>query len=357
MTTVNSSMVVLAREARRMTQSAVAERANVSQGWVSKLEGGLYPDADSEKLGRIANVLEVPVSLFLRSGQSYGSTIPMHHRRRQAAPAAAVRQVEAQLNLLRLRVDALLRSVEIRSDLEFTRMSLDDLGEPEEVARMARVVWRLPNGPIRNLVALVESAGGIVVRVPFPTTHMDGVSQWIPPSPPTFMLSDALPWDRLRWTLAHEIGHVLMHHEPTQDPEREANRFASELLAPSSVARADLQQLTLEKAGRLKPYWGMSMAALVMRARDLGTISADRARRLMIEISSKGWRKREPLELPPEPPQILERLVQMHREHLGFSEDELAGLLGMIPGREEPAFGRPKSESSQRRLRVVLSSD
>lgn len=134
--------------------------------------------------------------------------------------------------------------------------------------------------------------------------------------------------DRDRFTLAHELGHVILHlRRRTTDPEREANLFAGELLFPSDRARETLGMgLTLSDYARVKAVWGVSMQSLIMRARQLGLISDDRSTSLWKQINARGWRRQEPVTVQPERPALLARL----RSHvfgdrpLRELEDELA---------------------------------
>src|SRR5437870_1642062 len=85
---------------------------------------------------------------------------------------------------------------------------------------------RSPTIPIHNMIRTVESAGALVYRVDFATRLLDAVSHWSPGMPPLFFLNDDAPPDRLRFSLAHELGHVVMHSVPTDNMEKEADRFA-----------------------------------------------------------------------------------------------------------------------------------
>ena len=81
---------------------------------------------------------------------------------------------------------------------------------------------------------------------------VDAAHLWLAGLPPLFFVNENLPGDRLRWTLAHEVGHAVMHRNPTGDVEGEANRFASEFLMPRDQIAHQLDAITLEKAAALK---------------------------------------------------------------------------------------------------------
>jgi Zn-dependent peptidase ImmA (M78 family) len=201
----------------------------------------------------------------------------------------------------------------------FTPMEAGLEGTPEQIAQLVRASWQLPSGPINNLSAAIEGAGGIIVRYPFSNRKVDGISMWVTGMPPLFFLNENCPGDRDRWTLAHELGHVVMHRVPTPSIEEEADRFASELLMPAKVIRPELQNMTLARAASLKLKWRVSIAAIIRRAKDLGVITPSQYRYLCMEISKAGWRTREPNELPPEKGVNLQALIDMHQSDHGYS--------------------------------------
>ena len=105
---------------------------------------------------------------------------------------------------------------------------------------------------------------------------------------------------RLRFTLAHELGHLVLGHQvfagPRRPEEREANLFASALLMPREAAEEDLSSVRLdfERAAELKGKWGLSMHAIAMRARALGVMDEGGYRSFYEGLRTRGWLRREP---------------------------------------------------------------
>ena len=79
------------------------------------------------------------------------------------------------------------------------------------MADRIRAAWLIPDGAINNLTILVESAGVIIIESDFGTNGIDGTSLWISETPPLIFINKDLPQDRYRFTLAHELGHLIMH--------------------------------------------------------------------------------------------------------------------------------------------------
>ncbi len=141
--------------------------------------------------------------------------------------------------------------------------------------------------------------GGIVVEVTFETRKMDAISRWVPGPPPVFFINRDMPKDRYRFTLAHELGHMVMHKNPTLDLESVAHQFASEFLMPERDVRADLLNLDLSRLVHLKQYWKVSMASLIYCAEAIGAISSNRARYLRVQMAKAGYSTVEPAGLDP----------------------------------------------------------
>jgi len=324
----NPEMIVLAREARGLTQKALADQAGVSQPHLSRYESGLTPVPD-EQMARIADALDYPLEFFCHQESVAGFGLSFYfHRKRFAATVLDTKKVHARLNKLAMEIARLTASIEIEYERRFPLIEPDH-HTPAEIARMIRAGWKLPPGTIQDLTRAVENAGGLVWRCSFEAGTIDGVSHWVNPATPLFYLNSEFPEDRLRFTLAHELGHVIMHRDLTEGIEKEADEFAGEFLMPAEEIADDLNNLTIERAAALKPVWKVSMAALIRRAYDLHRIPESRYRRLFTHLSAAGYRRREPFPLPPEEPTMIRRLVQMHRVELGYSAAELARLLDL----------------------------
>ena len=327
---VNPFMVQVGRESRGLSQKELADIMRVTQGRISKIESGLLPIPE-DLLDALSVALDYPPNFFLQEGSIMGIGIAeVFHRKRADVPKKLLDKIHAQMEIRRRHVDRLLRSTEF--PVRVPRLDLDEYGgSPEEIARLVRATWHLPRGPIANLTETLEQAGVVVVLFDFETSRVDAISRWVPGLPPLLFVNQLAPTDRRRFSLAHELGHLVMHALPTPEIEPQANRFAAEFLMPERDIRPDLRDVTLAKVARLKPHWKVAMQALLKRAEDLGTITVTRARSLWSQMTQLGYRTREPSEydLPAEEPRLLRELIQMHIHDLGYSADELRELLAL----------------------------
>lgn len=323
-------MLILAREFNGLTQSQLALQLGVSQALYSRIEAGLTAPS-AEVMGQLSEAMRLPVEFFEQTEPLLGAeTSVLFHRKSMSVPVKTLRRLHATVNLRRMQISRLLQSAEIETGLEFPYLDPVEFGGTiDELAAAVRASWRIGSGPIENMVDVVERAGGIIVQLDVGTRKIDGLSQPVPGLPPHFFMNKAAPPDRARFSLAHEVGHVVMHRMPTPASEDEANAFAAAFLMPGSEIRDDLHNLTLPKLFDLKRYWKVSMAALLHRAETTKAISARRAKSLWIELGVNGLRREEPVESQPpaEVPQLLSQLVAYHLKDLGYSVSEFAQLL------------------------------
>lgn len=328
---MNPRMLTAAREACGYTQKQVSVKCGVPQSLISKAEIGSRPLTD-EEIEKVAPTLRVTPELLSWPDDTYGfGSASFFHRKQQSLSQRTLRQIQAQVNLFRMRLQRLMNAVDTDNRGSIPHIDVDEVGGPQEIARRVRAAWRLPMGPLGNLVNAVELAGGVVARQNFGTHRINAISVWHPGSFPLFVLNESLTPERQRFVLGHELGHMVMHEgePPRETAEREADLFAEELLMPSAEVRAQLEAIDLRKAAALKPYWKVPMQSLVLRAEHLGLIPTSRCRSLHAYMNKLGYLPIEPNPLEREEPSVIASILSWHLDENGFSTEELAAALGM----------------------------
>ena len=349
----NSGLLTLARESREVLQSDLSQVTKIPQTLISRFEAGITQPND-EQISIMGNALQYPVDLFFQDDRIFGFNASVFfHRKRSDMPAKTLRRIHAVLNLTRMRLDRMMLAASISPQMELMRMSVEEFGSPEIVARQVRALLHLPMGPVNNLTTSVEDVGVIIATHKFGTTRTDAVSEWIPGHQPIILMNvdDSIRGDRYRWTLAHELGHLIMHQFPSEKMEAEANRFASEFLMPESEIRHQLRNVRLPNLALLKRIWKVSMGALLERAKQLGTISPSQYRYMRVNYNVS-----EPAELdiPIENPTLLSELVNAHIKELRFDLEDLARLLNLLPEECASLYAPELSRSGLRLIRPSL---
>jgi len=344
----NYEMLTLAREARGKTQVKLSKDTGISQSKISKIESGNRPLADDD-VAAFAAALSYPSEFFYRGGKQYGQGTVCHHRKRQSVGIEKLRQIHACMNVMRMATSDLLNGVEINATHSFPLMEVDDYGTPEQIAQLVRQTWQLPLGPIKSMIGVAEAAGGIVVPCDFGTDKLDAISQRPEASPPFFFVSTTAPGDRLRFNLAHELGHIIMHSAPAPGQEEEANAFAAEFLMPAKEIKPQLRKLDMAKLTDLKRHWKVAMQALIMRAYTLGVITDRQRRSWFMRFGKLGYRKAEPVAIEREEPALIRRVIDFHRQQHGYSDSELCRAARLTEQEFQSIYGTKE----QPRLRLV----
>lgn len=330
-------LVKLGRHARRMTQKQLADATGVTQALISLIEEGQRA-ITAEVATALADALQFPVAFFAQPDPVTGPGLgEIYHRRKKSISAKDLETSYAWLNIRAFTARRLLEAVDW-PDVDLPIMSLDlDVGDEEEAAQFLRARWNVPTGPIRSVSQLLDRAGVLVMPETFTSAEMDGVSLWLGDLPPMMLVNRDIPQDRLRFTMAHELGHLVLHLRSIPRSfddgiEREAHAFAGAFLLPKAEIRPQLRNLTVEKLAQLKRHWRVSMSAILMRAKQLETITPTEERKLWMQLSANGWRKREPVQLDvtgESPGGLFQQVVNLHTSELGYSRGQIGHLLNL----------------------------
>lgn len=291
----------LARQAAMLSKKDLAALVDVTPSAISQYENGTVKPS-AKVTAALALALGMPVS-FLAGGRDLGTapTVMAHFRSLRSASQRERDRAFAHALLTWELTRVIQQTVRLPSvDLpgELTIRSDEPTGAAEEVARRARQHFGLEAGPVPNVVRLLEAHGIVCTRLPTQTRRVFAFSCAFPERPVVVLAAERTHRATSRFAAAHECGHLVMHpdEEPGSQPvERQANAFAAEFLTPGSEIadvlprRADWQRLL-----ELKSIWGVSIQALLFRARTLGVMPEHVYRRSVTELNARGWRAKEP---------------------------------------------------------------
>jgi Zn-dependent peptidase ImmA (M78 family)/transcriptional regulator with XRE-family HTH domain len=323
-----------ARLLRGLRQNQLAEQIEVSSSAVSQFEAGTSaPDPTTTE--RIALVLGCTPDFFTRPLQGQADE-PFFRSRRAASK---LERESARAYALAISEIAALLDESVEMPSLAVRRPTETLAPdtPQSViegrAADLRRSWGLPPGPVPNVVRLIESRGVVVVAMGA-FEHVDAFSLRAVPRPVIVLCSDHGNAARRRFDAAHELAHLVLHNHPAEAnraQETQAHGFAASFLMPAEevdpwLPRSSGQLDLLEDGSTI---WGVSMQALLFRARTLGTLSEDAYRRTMRRMSAAGWRTKEPVEIgPPEIPSLL-RLAVTALPEAGTSVKVIAERFGV----------------------------
>ncbi|WP_345988738.1 XRE family transcriptional regulator [Sulfurimonas sp. HSL1-2] len=326
-----------ARKTSGLSLRDLAAKVGVSQTAINKFEKGtLTPD--STMLIKLAKALNVKVGYFLRS-----TTLELEkpeYRKKSTLSAKKLQMIEGKiLDLIerRMELESLfpkppVQEFVIPSNLPEQVTSMDEI---EEVAKSVREQWQLGLNPIPELVDVLESKGVRVFEIgESADSKFDGLAAKVN-GQRVIVISSNWSGDRQRFTMAHELGHLILEGRLIDelDEELACHRFAGAFLLPEDAIWSELGEfrtrLELQELLMLKQEFGISMSGILYRAKDLGIIKQSYHKQLMIEFSKRRWRKNEPQPYPAEKPHHFKQLVfhALAEEYIG--ESKAADLMDM----------------------------
>lgn len=297
--------VRIARVACGLTQSTLSDLSGLTAPRISNIENELVAPTRDDVL-KLASSMSMPESYFddLAIPAANGG----RYRKTSSVPKKAQNEIEAQASLISLTVATADRAYRIkRTTIKPCDEELDD-ASIEALASDARAALALPeSGPVGNMTSSCEKAGIIVARIPR-AVHIDklsGYSVWpdMGRMRPLILVSSSLPGDVLRATIAHELGHLLLHTRNTMiehdKAENQSWTFARSFVFPRNDAhelfRSD--NITLSKLRKVKARYGISIAMLIKTCESYELIDCERARSLWKQYSSRKWYGNEPVDI------------------------------------------------------------
>lgn len=313
--------LTLARQLAGLKKVQLAKLIDMTPASVSSWESGAKaPNASA--IARLSFVLGVEPQFFSAGAAAAPTPALPHFRSLRSTTQTAQDQAFAYGRLTADIAAIIEKSVEFPDrDLPSSPLSATEPSStgPEEAARRARVHFGLPVGPVQHLVRLAERAGVLVVFSAPQTASIDAYSLEVGRRPLIVLNPEKDDYYRQRFDVAHELGHLIMHVDAEPGgriAEDQAQRFAAEFLMPAQQIRSYLPATTTGRGWQtlreLKEHWGVSLQALLYRARSLGVMSDVTYRNAMMRISTLGWRRAEPGNVNVvEMPSLLPRAVEV----------------------------------------------
>lgn len=294
-----------ARIIRRYTITELAMKLSISKQAVSKYETG-KSQPSPEILMKIVDILKVPVNFLTKENMN---NLEFEENSLCFRTASKTKLAEIEYARIKLKwavetSNGLFSCIDENILPDFPDFS--NCSKIEEKALLLRKHWGLGLEPIENLTAIVEQNGILVFNLNNEEISIDAYSQWI--GQQAYIVVNSLKGTAVRWrfNIAHELGHLVLHKNIKKRDvlcvgkselfEKEANEFASIFLMPSDSFRLDFISDKLSYFIDLKRKWGISISAIIYKAGELQLISDKKRDSLNRQLSSKGWRKREPLD-------------------------------------------------------------
>lgn len=324
-----------ARAAAGLSMQALADQVGISANMIKKYEHNASMPSSGVLL-KLATALSVRTEYFFRPAQVTLGQV--EYRKKASASKGLLKKIESDV------IEQAERWLALKNlwpnfpiklfDYQIDMPKLNTLDDVEKAAIKLRNDWQLGMNPLPDLIDLLESKGILVIISHVPQADkFDGLQANIS-GQPIIVVSSHWSGCRQRFTLVHELGHLILHDVLAEslDEETVCNRFASAFLLPDIGIYQHLGEkrfnIDPKELYFLKHEFGLSMAACLYRSADLGIISKEKVRQIYIQFSKNGWRKQEPGQpYPQEKTQLFEQLVFRALAEGILSEPKAAELL------------------------------
>ncbi|MCZ4339865.1 helix-turn-helix domain-containing protein [Shewanella colwelliana] len=344
----NGEQLKLARVAAGLSLADVGDALQVTRQYASRLENNASPsDAQIELL---SDLLSVKTAFFFNTRSKTIEAEQCHFRSLRTSTQTLKKTIMAQVEML----DSHFITA-IEDEVGFPEVSVfsaedheyETVKDIELLAERTRKEFGLGLGPISNIIKLLEKLGCIVVNLSEADERIDAFSIYT--SRPLIVRNTTKQSPgRLRFDFAHELGHLIMHQgieTGCRVTEQQANNFASAFLMPRSSFAAEFPRVrgayfNWEALVEMKVRWGVSLKAILYRAKALGLITSDKAKSGYIYLSRNGFAKVERGDelMSIEQPMMLQRAIELLDSptleqlinHSGLSRPLLSNRYGLM---------------------------
>ena len=341
-----------ARISRGYSMGELADLLGLTRSSISQYEIGTISPSPFV-IGQLSKILNYEISFFykpLPENTTANSAVYFRSRRSTTKKAKNAAREKISIfreinNFLKQYVDFPKINVPIMNNYDaYHDLPLEAI---EEIAKKVRQMWNLGATPVDNLTAILQKNGIMISVMDLNNKKIDAFSVWYDSIPYIYISKDKYSNVRLRFDLAHELGHLIMHNNIFNDEdietkviseriEHEADLFAASFLLPKETFENDIYSTSINHFIQLKKKWKVSIGAMIYRCQELELLSPNQIKYLKDQMSYNGYWKKEPLDeqIPLEKPfahkQAFELLLNNHIlttneivEQIGCSPEEI----------------------------------
>lgn len=346
--TVIASRITEAREARAMSMEDLAKNIGVTRQSVSKYERGIVSPS-LETLQAISYALGFPTEFFYKTEQkALASSSSLFFRSNSNTAKKVKTACKYQIKW----ADEIKKQLEkyvdfIDRDIPTLDRNYEDLisEDIEDLALSVRKAWGLNDDPINDLIGILENKGVIVTQ--FATSDLctfkgiDAFSCWKDGTPYILYHSAQKSAVRTRFSILHELGHLIMHSSIAEDEstkkdivdlaDMQADRFAAAFLLPATSFPKDIRSTSLTSLEIVKRKWGAAMSTIIRRCEDLELLTENQINYLKRQMTTQKYWHKEPLDdvLTIAAPEILRDAIYLLIDNKIFTQASFINASGL----------------------------
>lgn len=259
-----------------MDQLAAKMNGKIGRQSIYKYEKGLMLPSSANLL-QLSETLELSPDYFFTEPDFPITNIHFRKKRLSAKETEQIREMSADSIERLFFMESILGIAEAPPELP--RIRIESKEDSEKAAREIRRLWNIGNNPISSSAAFIEKQGIRIIYLP-EIKHFDGLCGYVNDSIPIIVLSDNSIPEGIRFTLMHEVGHLVLDSNDFTEEMMESScrSFASEMLLPSEVLE-DLigkkrKEISFKELESIQIQYGISIPAIMNKANHLGIITS-----------------------------------------------------------------------------------
>lgn len=299
------------RQLAGLSQDKLAEMVGITKMTISNYENNKR-DADSDTVIKLADALNIKASALLLNPK--GSAVITHaeFRKKSGMSFSSIDMVYEKVDrylgrfhtVLRVLGDTVLPNASMIEKVPFT--DIENCG-----MKMREFLSLSSAGPVGNIIDALENRGIIVCQLDLADDCFSGINGTLNGRPYIAVNKNMTP-ERQRFTLIHELAHILFIIPDDVNEEKTVDGIAGAFLFPIDDVVREIGYSRTNICGELRSLqreYGISMQSILIRAKQAGCITASVYEEHQKWISKSGSRKDEKSGLTPEYSTLFEKLV------------------------------------------------
>lgn len=279
-----------ARILKGLTLQAVADYVGVSKQMISKYENG-NSMPDSKKFILLSRLFNQKIDYFFSSFKVELGEVNF----RKKASFSEKKQNSLRENIkIKLEnyiwlEDLLNINYNFKNNIESN--TINSITDIEKAVLQLKNHWNIGTDPVHNIIQLLEDKEIKVLELFEVDDKFDGLATYVNGIYPVIVVNGNFGVERKRFTLLHELGHLLLNiqHLDIKTQEAFCNYFASEFLLPKNhlIQEFGTKRLhfNLIELIAIQKKYGISIPAIVYKLSDIDVISKDKLKQFYQKLN------------------------------------------------------------------------
>lgn len=281
MNNIVANRIKNARILKCLSQQNVADELGVSKQMICKYENGESMPTSS-KLLDLSKLFGLKIDYFFSSFQIELGEINFRKKSTFSKKKQESLKEQIKINLENyLWIEDTL-SIDYNFKNSIRNCKINSIEDVENMVLKLRNEWNIGVDPIHNIIQLLEDQEIKVIELYDVDEKFDGMATYVNNKFPVIVVNGNFPVERKRFTLLHELGHLLLNLPECNSKQEEnyCNKFAAEFLFPKNIVIKEFggkrDRITLTELISKQKKYGMSIPAIVYRLVDSGVLSKQR---------------------------------------------------------------------------------